>query len=188
MNASRSLLLNPSDSMVVVVDIQQRLTAVMPHNVGEQVITRVKQLIIAANTLAVPIVVTEQYPKGLGPTEAELVSELDDATMIEKTNFSCVKAEGFSEKIELLKRKQIILVGMECHICILQTAIDLMARDFQVYIVSDGVSSRTKDNYNNGLQRMRDAGVIITNLESVIFEWLGDAKHPQFKTLAKLIV
>ncbi len=188
MNTSRSLLLNSSDSTLVVVDIQQRLTAAMPHNVREQVIERIKQLIIAANTLVIPVVVTEQYPKGLGPTEAELVSVLDDATIIEKTNFSCVKAEGFSEQIELLKRKQIILVGMECHICILQTAIDLIAQGFQVYVVSDGVSSRTKDNYNNGLKRMRDAGVIIANLESVIFEWLGDAKHPQFKTLAKLIV
>ncbi|RLA02166.1 MAG: hydrolase [Gammaproteobacteria bacterium] len=189
MESKARLILNAQDSLLVVVDIQQRLTAAMPTGVRERVIEQVKVLLTAAKVLTVPVVVTEQYPKGLGLTEPELVKELPEATtLIEKTSFSCMNIAEFCSEIDKTACKQIILTGMESHICILQTALDLQAQGHQVFVVEDAVSSRSKVNQYNSLQRLRHAGVIITNVESVIFEWLGDAKHPEFKTLAKLIV
>ena len=188
MESKAPLILNAQDSLLVIVDVQQRLTAAMPTGVRERVIKQVKVLLTAAKVLAVPVVVTEQYPKGLGPTEPELMSMLEESsTIIEKTSFSCMKIAEFCTKLDKSACKQVILTGMESHICILQTALDLQAQGYQVYVVEDAVSSRSKANQYNSLQRLRHAGVIITNVESVIFEWLGDAQHPEFKTLAKLI-
>ena len=189
MESKAPLILNAQDSLLVIVDVQQRLTAAMPTGVRERVIKQVKVLLTAAKVLAVPVVVTEQYPKGLGPTEPELMSMLEESsTIIEKTSFSCMKIAEFCTKLDKSACKQVILTGMESHICILQTALDLQAQGYQVYVVEDAVSSRSKANQYNSLQRLRHAGVIITNVESVIFEWLGDAQHPEFKTLAKLLV
>ena len=189
MESKAPLILNAQDSLLVVIDIQQRLTAAMPAGVRERVMEQVKVLLTAAKVLAVPVVVTEQYPKGLGLTEPELMTQLDEnATLIEKTSFSCMKVAEFCTKIDKTACKQIILTGMESHICILQTALDLQAQGYQVFVVEDAVSSRSKANQYNSLQRLRHAGVIITNVESVIFEWLGDSKHPEFKTLAMLLV
>ncbi|MDH5358196.1 MAG: hydrolase [Gammaproteobacteria bacterium] len=188
MAITTSLILDASDSVLVVVDIQQKLAAAMPKGVRERVIEQVKVLSTAAHVLSVPVVVTEQYPKGLGSTESELMETFAEGTaVIEKTSFSCMKAEEFRQQIEKQKCKQIILTGMESHICILQTALDLQIQGFQVFVVEDAVSSRSKANQYNALQRMRLAGVVITNVDSVIFEWLGDAAHPEFKSLAKLI-
>lgn len=161
----------------------------MPSGVREQVIKQVTILLTASNVLNVPVIVTEQYPKGLGPTELSLKSQLaNHVPIIEKNSFSSVNADGFLEAISLTKRKQVILVGMETHVCILQTALDLQQQAYQVFVVENAVSSRSDANQYNALQRMRDAGIIITNVESVLFEWLGDAKHCQFKTLAQLIL
>jgi len=125
----------------------------------------------------------------LGATEAALLDKLPAGSpVIEKTCFSCMQSEAFREQIAATHCKQVILVGMETHICILQTAIALVAENYSVHVVEDAVSSRSKSNQYNALQRMRHAGVVISNVESVLFEWLGDASHPQFKTLAKLIV
>ena len=185
---SQSFITQASESVLVLIDIQERLMAAMPQGVRVRVVEQIKILITAANTLSVPVVVTEQYPKGLGHTEAELKNCLkEDVNIIEKTSFSCINADGFLTPIEESGRKQIILTGMETHICILQTALDLQQQGFQVFVVEDAVSSRAKTNQYNALQRMRNAGVIITTVESVIFEWLGDANHPEFKNLAKLI-
>lgn len=186
---SQSFITQAPESVLVLIDIQERLMAAMPQGVRVRVVEQMKTLIMAANTLSVPVVVTEQYPKGLGHTEVELKNCLkEDVNIIEKTSFSCINADGFLTPIEESGRKQIILTGMETHICILQTALDLQQQGFQVFVVEDAVSSRAKTNQYNALQRLRNAGVIITTVESVIFEWLGDANHPEFKNLAKLII
>lgn len=184
-----STITTAQESLLVLVDIQERLASAMPNGVRERVIEQVKVLLIAAKVLSIPVVVTEQYPKGLGPTKSELKILLPSETnIIEKTSFSCVHADGFNQQIADSQRKTVILTGMETHICVLQTALDLRAQGFQVFVVEDAVSSRSKASQYNALQRLRLAGVIVTTVESVIFEWLGDAKHPEFKTLAKLIV
>lgn len=181
-------MLNPDESVLVVVDIQQRLVSAMPDQVAKTTITQTQRLLKAAQILALPIIVTEQYPKGLGSTVTELADCLNDADVVEKTAFSCVNVPAFAERLKSLGRKQIVLTGMESHICILQTALDLLARDFQVYVVEDAVCSRTADNKYNAIQRMRHADIVITNMESTLFEWLADAKHPAFKSLSKLVV
>jgi nicotinamidase-related amidase len=161
----------------------------MPDSVRGRIIEQVNVLLTAANSLSIPVMVTEQYPKGLGPTETELKHNLqEDALLFEKTVFSCFKASDFAEQLANTERKQVILTGMETHICVLQTAMDLLANGYQVHIIEDAVCSRAKTNQYNALQRLREAGVIISNVESVLFEWLADAKHPDFKALSKLIV
>lgn len=181
-------LVKADDSVLVVIDVQRRLVDAMPTGTRERVIDQIDVLLTAIQALNIPAVVTEQYPKGLGKTEPRLMEKLKSAPLHEKTCFSCAQAVGFLDTLHKFQRQQIILVGMETHICILQTALDLQSQGYQVFVVEDGVSSRTKPNQYNALQRMRQAGVVVTNTESVLFEWLGEASHPEFKGLATLIV
>tara|TARA_B110000261_G_C13072527_1_gene352794 strand:- start:692 stop:1276 length:585 start_codon:yes stop_codon:yes gene_type:complete len=184
-----NFLADSQDSLVVVMDVQQKLTSAMPTEAKENVIEKIKTLLTIANTLSVPIIVTEQYPDGLGHTVPALNEQLTSlVAVIEKTSFSAFDALGFAELIDQSGRKQIVLVGMEAHICILQTALALQKAGFRVFVVEDAVISRTKTNQDNGLRRLRNAGVIVTNVESVFFEWLGDACRAEFKVLAKLII
>lgn len=171
----------------VVVDVQERLTAAMPKSMQSHIIKQINILLMVSEALSIPVIVTEQYPAGLGNTVSELNISAD-TTIVEKTHFSCVKEERFLTQIEAGGRKQIFLTGMESHICILQTAFDLQSLGYHVYVVEDAISSRSKANQDNALQRLRNAGISVTNVESVIFECLGDAKHPAFKALSKLIV
>lgn len=186
--ASASMVLTEENSFLVVIDIQQRLFTAMPEQAGSVMVEQTAILVQAANTLRVPMRVTEQYPKGLGETVAALQSHIASSDKVEKTCFSCTEAEGFMSSLEASHRRQVILTGMETHICVLQTALALLAHGFQVFVVDDAVCSRSQKNKDNALQRLRQAGVIITNTESVLFEWLSDAKHPEFRTLSKLIV
>lgn len=183
------MLTHAEQSILVLIDIQERLAAAMPAGVRQRVIDQVGVLLTAANTLELPMMVTEQYPKGLGVTEPALKSQLAaDVQPIEKTCFSCAKSPEFMAMLEKTQRKHVILTGMETHICVLQTALELQAAGYQVFVVEDAVSSRAKANQYNALYRMRQAGVIISTVESVLFEWLGDARHQHFKAIAKLIV
>jgi len=185
---SALLTADPQDSFLVLIDIQQRLMAAMPEGVRQPLIKQVSVLLQAAEALDIPVTITEQYPKGLGPTEAELLSLVPSITPIEKTCFSCAGVDEFMTTLRSSHRRSVILTGMETHICVLQTALALQGQGYQVFVVEDGVSSRTAQNQNNALQRLRQAGVIITNTESVLFEWLADAKHPEFRALSKLII
>lgn len=177
-----------NESILTVVDIQTRLTAAMPAKVLVRLHRYTGLLIKAATTLGIPVFVTEQYPQGLGKLEDDIVKLLPDhAKRYEKTSFSCVGADHFVEDLKQSQRKQILLTGMETHVCILQSAIDLLNLGFQVIVISDAVCSRHRENYETALLRLRQAGAIITNSESVLFEWLRDAKHEHFKTLQSLI-
>lgn len=183
------MMANSENSVLVIIDVQQKLAKAMPDGVRERLNKQIKILLTAAKVLNIPVIVTEQYPKGLGPTESELQENLPVGTKtIEKTCFSCMHSEDFRFQLAATLRKQVILVGMETHICVLQTALALKAENYSVHIAEDGVCSRTKCNQYNGLQRLRHADVVISNVESILFEWLGDANHAEFKTLAKLII
>ena len=182
-------LLATSDSVFVIIDVQQRLAGAMPAEINNQVLKQLVVLLQATQVLAIPTLVTEQYPKGLGPTEAELTEHFGDAIkVIEKTCFSSLNSDEFAKQIAATGRQQIILTGMEAHICVLQTALQLQEKGYQVFVVEDAVSSRVKANQDNAMHRLRQAGVVVTNTESVLFEWLRDAKHTYFKTLSRLIV
>lgn len=183
------MLCDSSQSVLSVVDIQPRLADAMPDAERVQVIHNSAVLMRAATLLSVPVLVTEQYPKGLGHTAPDLQAIMDDAdiTAVEKTCFACQASDTYLDRLELLNKRQVILCGMETHVCVLQTATGLFEENFEVFVVEDAVCSRSADNKANALRRLRDAGVVVTNTESVLFEWLRDARHEHFKALSVLI-
>jgi len=188
LKSTKSLLCDANSSALLIIDIQTHLTAVMPLKVLARLKNNTSLLIKAADTLNIPILATEQYPKGLGPLEPEIVEILPKETVrFEKTCFSCVGADNFLEKLKSSGKKQIILLGLEAHVCVLQTAIDLLVNDYQVFVVIDGICSRHRENYEASLMRMRQSGIITCNAESVLFEWLRDSKNEHFKTLSELV-
>ncbi len=181
-------LCNAKNSCLTIIDVQTRLTAVMPLKVLTRLKRNINILVQSAKKLSIPLLITEQYPDGLGPTEPEIEELLDNHAMkFEKTCFSCTGAEGFLHQLNKTEVTQVILVGIEAHICVLQTAVQLIAKGYQVFVAGDGVCSRYRDNYEAALMRMREAGVVISNTESILFEWLRDSKHEHFKQLAKLV-
>lgn len=181
-------LCNAANSCLVVIDIQTRLTSAMPIKVLVRLKRNINTLLQGATTLSIPVLITEQYPKGLGPTEPEIVDLLPDNTLkFEKTCFSCTGADQFLQQLKATGRNQVILVGIEAHVCVLQTAIQLIAEGYQVFVAADGICSRNRENYEASLKRMSRAGVAICNAESVLFEWLRDAKHENFKELSRLV-
>lgn len=171
---------------LVVIDMQVKLSTAMPADEMATVINQTEVMLQAAQLLAMPTLFTEQYPQGLGHTLPELLNDTTHAPVIEKTAFSACAEPKFNAKLSRDK-SQVILLGMEAHICVLQTALDLLANHKQVFVVEDAVISRNPANKANAMARMRDAGCVITNTESVLFECIGNAQHDAFKAIAKLI-
>jgi nicotinamidase-related amidase len=172
-------------SQVVVIDIQDKLVDVMPKSEIKKVIDASSVLIQAAKILEVPCLYTEQYPKGLGLTVKKLKSLLPEPA-IEKKTFSCLDESKFKSAL-VKSRPQIILCGLETHICILQTALALKAAGKEVFVVEDATLSRSSLHHQNAIARLRAEGIVVTNIESVIFEWLRAAEGDHFKIIAKLI-
>jgi nicotinamidase-related amidase len=172
MNTNPTLLKN-LDSALVIVDMQGKLSSVMPENDAQAKHENTINLLEAARKLTIPVLITEQYPQGLGATEKSVQDAFpNNAPIFEKTSFSCYGASGFMPALENIKRKQVILVGQEAHVCILQTALDLIAHNYQVHVVEDAICSRKAEHKFYALQRLQAQNVIITNYESVLFEWL----------------
>ena len=183
-----AMLSHTSSSQLVIIDLQTRLLAAMPDNERTATIKNTRVLLQAAGVLDIPVLITEQYPKGLGATDPAIAEKLPaNARRFEKTGFSCCAAAGFSHALKSTERREIVVVGQETHVCVLQAAFDLIDAGYRVFVVEDGVCSRNISHKRNALERMARAGIIATNVESVLFEWLGDAGHPQFKTLSGLI-
>jgi nicotinamidase-related amidase len=183
-----SNILCAEHSVLIGIDIQTKLADAMPPSEAKLMLTNTIALFEASTLMAVPVFVTEQYPKGLGFTDASLVNKLPVNTQrFEKTGFSCCLAEGFSEALSATGRIQLILVGLETHVCILQSALALHSLGYQVYVVEDAVCSRKIDHKFYALQRMQQQGITLINYESVLFEWLKDASHPNFKTVSGLL-
>src|SRR3990172_1246122 len=150
---------NQQTSQLLVVDIQEKLGATMPEKVLSRVTKNVSLLLNAASLLHVPVTISEQYPKGLGHTDARVSSALPaNSRRIEKTLFSCVGASGFEPVLADPVRRQIVIVGMEAHVCVLQTVFDLAAAGVQPFVVEDAICSRRLENYQNALYRMRQSG------------------------------
>ena len=173
-------------SQLVIIDMQEKLSIVMPKEVINKIIKRSELLITVANELGVPQICTEQYPKGLGPTLSKMIPFLSEAKFVEKNVFACTEEPIFLRYL-IKTRPQIFLLGMETHICVLQTAIGLIKSGKDVFIIEDAVVSRNIQNKQNALQRLREAGCFITNTESVVFEWMKTSEHEAFKKIAPLI-
>ncbi len=175
-------------SQVIVVDMQPRLASAMAEADRERIYRNLGLLLEVAKLLGVPAAATEQYPRGLGSTVPAIAARLpEDTRLFAKTSFSCCGAEGFVAGLDIDKRPQLVLAGMESHVCVLQTALDLSSRGFQVFVAEDAVCSRNPENHRNAMDRLRHAAVTVTNTESVIFEWLRDAKHEKFKAVSALL-
>lgn len=174
-------------SVLVVVDVQERLFAAMEAERRDEMVGNIKILVPAARRLGVPIVFTEQYPKGLGRTLPELASLVDDPRPIEKTAFSCCAAAGFPERLAELGAERVILAGIEAHVCVLLTALDLLDRGARVSVVADAVCSRRRENLELGLAQARQAGAVVTSTETAVFRLLGHADTDVFREIAKLL-
>ena len=177
--------LGKDDSVLVLVDIQERLAAVMREK--EKVVRNALHLIEAAKLLNIPIVVTEQYPKGLGPTVNEIREALPSSVPVEKLTFSCCGEPAFLEALSSSGRNKIILCGMETHVCVLQTCIGSLREGYTVHVVRDAVCSRTKENFAVAIDFMRDAGAVITGTETVLFQLLEKAGTEEFKAISRRI-
>jgi nicotinamidase-related amidase len=180
-------------AVLLVIDIQERLTAAMPPAVAEQTVRNAAILVEAAARLGVPIVWSEQYPKGLGKTVAAIDTALGAASAagarvhrVEKLEFSLAPSLGAPD-LGLPESPQWILAGMETHVCVYQTARDLLGVGGSVHVVADAVCSRTKANWRIGVERLRAEAAAVTSTESVVFELLGRAGTDEFKALSKLI-
>ena len=177
--------INKDDSALLIVDIQERLAVVMSER--EKVIRNTLHLMEAAKLLQLPVIVTEQYPQGLGPTVSEIREALPSYEPIEKLAFSCCGEPGFMKALESTGKKKIILCGMETHVCVLQTCIGSLREGYTVHAVSDAICSRSKENFKTGIQFMRDAGAVITGTETVLFQLLERAGTEEFKILSRRI-
>jgi nicotinamidase-related amidase len=178
-------LLRRDDTLLVIVDIQTKLLKVMFEK--ERLISSCSKLIQAAKLLEIPMVMTEQYPEGMGPTDSAILGLLPKVKAITKMSFSCCGVGDFDQKIKSLGKKQIMIIGIESHICVLQTVHDLLHQGYFVYVPYDAVSSRKEGDYKNALERMRQAGAVIGSVESAIFEMMKTAEIPMFRQISRII-
>lgn len=177
--------LSVENSLVLIIDIQERLVAALDKDI---VVTRAVKVASAAKALGIPVVVTEQYPKGLGSTVPQLKAALPECSeILEKTSFNALLEEGMPDRIAKYNRKQIVLFGIETHICVHQTAAALLEAGYDVYIIKDACASRNKYEFKQGIEIMQQNGAKISCVEVVLFEWLKGAKHPKFKEVQALI-
>lgn len=180
---------DPDHAVLVVVDIQERLAASMPEDPLKRTVKSASILIRGCRMLDVPVVVTEQYTKGLGSTVDEIREAVGTFSPIEKMAFSCYGEPAFRQALGALgdARSNVILCGIECHVCILQTALDLLENGYCVYVAADAVCSRAKLNWQAGLELMRQAGVVIGTTEIFLFQMLKEAGTERFKQISRLI-
>jgi Amidases related to nicotinamidase len=179
-------VLEKDNAALVVVDMQEAFRSAI--SVFPEIASQIALMVRGCRILNVPILVTEQYPKGLGRTAEEIVLSLpEDFEVFEKTAFSSCGANGFSEKLASLGRRQIILCGIETHICVNQTAHDLLDRGFQVHLLTDCVGSRFEQNKQTAIDKMMQSGVVPSCVEMALFEMMRDARHAQFKQIQNLI-
>ncbi len=179
--------LTPEGTTLLVVDVQERLFSVMEPGRRDAMVKNIKILVAAGQRLGLPLLVSEQYPKGLGHTLPELQEGLGGVEPLEKVVFSCCGAEGFSDGLRRAGAKGLIVTGIEAHVCVLLTALDLLAAGYAVYVPADAVCSRTRENYEIALSQLRDAGAVITSTETLLFQLLGRGDTDDFRALQRLI-
>ena len=173
--------------VLTVIDVQGALVKAMDPRVVSQVIRNVQVLITFAKDMGIPILVTEQYPKGLGGTIPEIKETLEEILPIEKMAFSCCNVDVFNERLTHLGRKQILLCGMEAHVCVLQTTADLLERGYDVHVVADAICSRRKLDWDLGLRWMEKKGAMILSTEIIAFQLLKEAGTDEFKRLSRFL-
>lgn len=178
-------VLTASNTALLIVDVQESFRKSLKDL---DLLTRnITILAEAAKILKVPVIVTEQYPQGLGKTIAEITACLGEHKYFEKTAFSCCRAGDFLEVLENIGRKQIIVCGIEAHVCVSQTVHELMANDYQPHVVKDAVASRSERNRDAAWEKMITSGAVPTSVEMALFEMLGESGTEQFKAVQRLV-
>jgi len=177
--------LDKEDAALLIIDIQERLAPAMKQ--GDRVIKNCQHLIELAKMIDIPITLTEQYPKGLGRTVPELQAVLPQYKPIEKTTFNCCGEPACLAQLRNINRKKVIVVGMETHVCVLQTVTSLLKGGFIPHVVQDAVCSRAEENWKTSIEFMRDAGAVITCTETVLFQLLKVAGTEEFKKISQRI-
>jgi len=178
-------MLTLENTALIVIDVQGKLARMMYKK--ELLFENFQKLIKGVQILGLPIIVTEQNPRGLGPTIPEVAHLLSDLQPIPKLSFSCCGDERFLQELEALNCKQILVTGIEAHVCVYQTAVDLLRLGYEVQIVADAVSSRTAENKEIGLEKMRSDGAGLTSTETALFELLKVAEGAKFKQILKIV-
>ncbi len=176
------MLLQKEKSCLVLVDVQEKLAPYVLQS--EVLVERCQWMMRLAAELGVPLIVSEQYPSGLGHT-VDPLSQFVAEHGISKVHFSCYREPSFGEYLRDTNKKQVVLIGIETHVCVMQTALELNQAGFNVFVVVDAVSSRHEIDHKYGLKRMKHAGVHLVTAEMVFFEWVGQAGTPEFKALSK---
>jgi isochorismate hydrolase len=178
-------LLVTDKTVLLIIDIQEKIIPVI--NDYESVITNSVKLIRGFKALEIPIYYTEQYPKGLGPTVQSIEAELKDEEAVQKLSFSCSGAGNLFDELKQKKLSQVVVCGVECHVCVQQTVLDLLANNFQVNVAADAVSSRRVKDYETALSRMQHHGAEVTTTESILFELLNVCGTDVFKQISKIV-
>jgi len=179
------MLLSSERSALVIVDVQEKLMPAVFE--ADRVVRNVRLLLKAADELKVPVLVSEQYSKGLGPTVSQIREALPADSVVEKIAFACGREPVFMDRLARLDRRQVVVAGSEAHVCVLQTALSLKEAGYDVFLVADATSSRTPTNAELAIARMRSNGVEIVSTEMVVFEWMERGGTPSFKTLIEVI-
>ncbi len=176
-------MLKAENSVLVVIDVQGKLAEVMHER--DELFGNIRRLAESAKHLEVPVLVSEQLPEKLGPTHEEISDLLTDNPVIPKSAFSCCGESQFIKALKSNGKKQVVLSGIEAHICVTQTALELLEQGYTVFVVADAVSSRNPQNKQLAIERLRQHGAEIIVTESAMFEWLRDATHPAFREVRK---
>jgi nicotinamidase-related amidase len=180
---SHPVKMSAADTGLLVIDVQEKL--IPKIHAADFVVRNTAFLIDAARLLAMPVQATEQYPKGLGTTIAELAKRLPERA--DKVQFSCCAVPSVVEQFHRAARPKVVLAGIETHVCVQQTALDMLAQGFHVFIPVDAVGSRYAIDHDTALRRMEKAGAVLTTAETCVFEWVGASSHPQFKAISRLV-
>ncbi len=178
--------LDAEKAVLVVIDIQERLVTAMPQDVYQRMRETVAMLINGAGLLGIPVVTTEQYPQGIGHTVPQL-AEACKGTVVEKVSFGCCGEPNFMAALKKLGRTQVILTGMETHVCVYQTVIGLLEDGYHVHLVRDAICSRGKTDFQAGVAMASQAGAVVTTAETVLFQMMQKSTHAQFRAVSKLI-
>ncbi len=180
-------ILTAENTALLVVDFQEKLLAVFDPNAVERVTANTVKFIRFAKIYGLPILWTEQYPRGLGRTVETIQAEMDGLAPTEKTEFSCFGNDAFVKALAAENVGSVVVTGVEAHICVAQTALDALHAGYKAHVLADAVESRKPEEYAQGVQKMRDAGVVLTSTEAAMYEIMGKAGTPEFKQALPLI-
>jgi nicotinamidase-related amidase len=178
--------LDAENAVMVVIDIQERLAPAMPQKVYLRMRDTVQMLVHGAEQLGIPVVTTEQYPQGIGHTVPEL-ADACKGNVIEKVSFGCCGEPNFTATLKELGRSQVIITGMEAHVCVYQTVLGLLEDGYHVHLVNDAICSRNKTDYLTAVANASQAGAVVTTAETVLFQLMQKSTHEHFKAVSKLV-